>query len=221
VLAAGGIVLRREQPPLIAIVRLRKRDEWVLPKGKLDDGETARVAARREVLEETGHNVTVYEFLGTLVYESGGRSKVVHYWSMEADGERSRALMSDVRAVDWLPLGAALERLSRGHERTFLEYVGPLAVNGFSRRSKTRSGAVKKRRRSILTPGPAAVEPSAGARPPDLPPSAMVMEESPIVAADEAVFDTKVEPEIAAAVEPTRWSLAQRLRSWLGRADDH
>jgi 8-oxo-dGTP diphosphatase len=42
VLAAGGIVLRRQQTPLIAVVRLRKRDEWVLPKGKLDQGETAR-----------------------------------------------------------------------------------------------------------------------------------------------------------------------------------
>src|SRR5882757_1184423 len=83
VLAAGGIVLRREGTPLIAVVRLRKRNEWVLPKGKLDDGETPRAAAEREVIEETGHDVSVHEFLGTLVYESGGRSKIVHYWRME------------------------------------------------------------------------------------------------------------------------------------------
>jgi 8-oxo-dGTP diphosphatase len=143
VLAAGGIVLRREQPPRIAVVRLRKRDEWVLPKGKLDDGETPRAAAKREVLEETGHNVTVHEFLGTLVYDSGGRSKVVHYWSMEANGEPARALMSDVTAVDWLPLNAALERLSRGYERVFLENVGPLAVNAMSRRLKAKAPDVK------------------------------------------------------------------------------
>src|SRR5882757_4736655 len=74
VLAAGGIVLRQGQTPLVAVVRLRKRNEWVLPKGKLDDGETPRAAAEREVLEETGHAVAVHEFLGTLVYESGGRS---------------------------------------------------------------------------------------------------------------------------------------------------
>ena len=47
--AAGGIVLREQATPLIAVVRLRKRDEWVLPKGKLDDGETPRDAAEREV----------------------------------------------------------------------------------------------------------------------------------------------------------------------------
>ena len=128
VLAAGGIVLRQEETPLIAVVRLRKRNEWVLPKGKLDDGETPRDAAEREVMEETGHDVAVHDFLGTLVYESGGRSKVVHYWRMEASGEQAYELMDDVRAVDWLPLDAAIERLSRGYERAFLANVGPLAV---------------------------------------------------------------------------------------------
>jgi len=135
-------VMRREQPPLIAVVRQRKRDEWVLPKGKLDDGETPRAAARREVLEETGHNVTVHEFLGTLVYESGGRSKIVHYWRMEAGGIQSRALMNDIREVDWLPLDAAVARLSRAYERTFLENVGPLAVSVLSRRLKARALAL-------------------------------------------------------------------------------
>lgn len=128
ILAAGGIVLRRDKTPLIAVVRLRKRNEWVLPKGKLDDGETARDAARREVVEETGHDVSVHEFLGTLVYESGRGSKVVHYWRMEANGGQVHALMKDVKAVDWLPLDAAIERLSHGYERAFLANVGPLAL---------------------------------------------------------------------------------------------
>jgi 8-oxo-dGTP diphosphatase len=204
VLAAGGIVLRAEQPPLIAVVRLRKRDEWVLPKGKLDDGETARAAARREVLEETGHDVTVHEFLGTLVYESGGRSKVVHYWSMEADGERSRELMSDVRAVDWLPLAAALERLSNDYERAFLENVGPLAVSGLSRRLKARAPAAKKRR-SIVTHEPAAVEP-----PPEIAAAAIVEADTGL--STPATEDGRAD---AASVEPRRLSLAQRLRNWL------
>jgi 8-oxo-dGTP diphosphatase len=170
VLAAGGIVMRREQPPLVAVVRLRKRDEWVLPKGKLDDGETPRAAARREVLEETGHNVTVHEFLGTLVYESGGRSKVVHYWRMEAGGEQAYELMHDVRAVDWLPLDAAVARLSRGYERAFLENVGPIAATVLTKKLKAKAAPTPNKAAPVPTkaaptpskasPAPSKVAPS-------------------------------------------------------------
>jgi 8-oxo-dGTP diphosphatase len=160
VLAAGGIVLRQEETPLIAVVRLRKRNEWVLPKGKLDDGETARDAAEREVLEETGHDVSVHEFLGTLVYESGGRFKAVHYWRMEAGGEPTHELMDDIKAVDWLPLDAAIERLSRGYERAFLENVGPIAIESAALAQSARRARIKKQpapRRGL----PAVVPPPA------------------------------------------------------------
>jgi 8-oxo-dGTP diphosphatase len=178
VLAAGGIVLRQEATPLIAVVRLRKRNEWVLPKGKLDDGETPRDAAEREVLEETGHDVSVHEFLGTLVYESGGRFKVVHYWRMETGGEPTHELMDDVRAVDWLPLEAAVERLSRAYERAFLANVGPLALESAAlarsqRQPKARKPPVleKRRRRPAVAPQPPLTIPAPIAPPPELRPS--------------------------------------------------
>jgi 8-oxo-dGTP diphosphatase len=160
VMAAGGIVLRREKNPRIAVVRLRKRNEWVLPKGKLDDGETPRAAAEREVLEETGHDVSVHEFLGTLVYESGGGFKVVHYWRMQADGEPVHELMHDIKEVDWLPLDEALSRLSRGSERAFLANVGPIALQAAAtaetaaRRSRAKAATPEKRRSRRPTPAP-------------------------------------------------------------------
>src|SRR5579863_4243515 len=166
VLAAGGIVLRQARPPLIAVVRLRKGNEWVLPKGKLDDGETARDAAMREVLEETGHAVSVHEFLGTLAYEAGGRPKIVHYWRMETNGKPARDLMHDVTAVDWLPLDAAVERLSRDHERAFLANVGPLALEAARRAREKKQVAIEKpapekppRRRRAVAPKPVPVAP--------------------------------------------------------------
>lgn len=128
VMAAGGIVLRRGSTPLIAVVRQRKRNEWVLPKGKLDDGETPKEAAHREVREETGHDVAVHEFLGTLAYQSGGRLKVVHFWRMEAEGGPVRKLTNDIKAVDWLSLDDAIGRLSREYERAFLTQTGPIAL---------------------------------------------------------------------------------------------
>ncbi len=120
--------MRQGQTPLVAVVRLRKGNELCLPKGKLDHGETPRAAAEREVMEETGHDVAVHEFLGTLVYETRGGPKVVHYWRMKAGHTPVRELMRDVKAVNWLPLGEAVERLSRGYERAFLEHVGPMAM---------------------------------------------------------------------------------------------
>jgi 8-oxo-dGTP diphosphatase len=126
--AAGGIVIRHDGEPLIAIVQLRKSDEWVLPKGKLDRGESALAAARREVLEEVGHEVDVHEFVGTMEYDVGTRPKVVQFWRMQAIGGPAGRLMNDVKAVAWLPLAAAIERLSHPREQLFLHNVGPAAL---------------------------------------------------------------------------------------------
>jgi 8-oxo-dGTP diphosphatase len=196
VVAAGGIVLRREKIPLFAVVRLRKRDEWVLPKGKLDDGETPRDAAEREVLEETGHDVSVHEFLGTLVYEFGGRSKVVHYWRMETNGGQAYDLMDDVRAVDWLPLDAAVERLSHVYERAFLAHVGPLALEAAALARVTRPKAkprapAKPRGRPAAAPRPSLTIPVPVPAPPqpDLAPLATLQDDRQSVACN--VVETK------------------------------
>src|ERR1700738_5572442 len=85
--APGGIFLRGDRKPQFAVVQLRKLGAWVLPKGKLAADEDAMAAARREVLEETGHRVTIHEFLGTLAHEASGRMKVIQFWGMEAIGE--------------------------------------------------------------------------------------------------------------------------------------
>lgn len=130
ILAAGGIVLRNghDLAPQFAVVQSRKLETWGLPKGKVAAGEEVVMAARREVLEETGHRVTIHEFLGTLVYETSRRTKVVQFWRMEAVGEPAVDLKGDVKAVHWLPLEAAINRLTHLRERVFLEQVGPVAL---------------------------------------------------------------------------------------------
>ena len=69
--AAGGILMRRGRTPLFAIVQRRKDNAWVLPKGKLKPRESAVAAARREVVEETGHGARVHEYLGAISYKAG------------------------------------------------------------------------------------------------------------------------------------------------------
>ena len=76
--------------PRIAVVRLRRDKAWVLPKGKLNPGERALAAAKREVLEETGYEVSVHEFLGSMSYSFNGKIKIVQFWHMRAIGEPVR-----------------------------------------------------------------------------------------------------------------------------------
>jgi 8-oxo-dGTP diphosphatase len=133
ILAAGGIVVRDGARPRIAIVRLRGEKSWVLPKGKVNPGERAIAAARREVLEETGHEVSVHEFLGSMSYSTDGRIKIVQFWHMQAIGPPTRALMHEVKAVKWLSLKQAVETLTRAHEKVFLANVGPVALKAAKR----------------------------------------------------------------------------------------
>jgi 8-oxo-dGTP diphosphatase len=215
VLAAGGIVLRQEATPLVAVVRLRKRNEWVLPKGKLDEGETPRDAAEREVLEETGHDVSVHEFLGTLVYESGGRFKVVHYWRMETSGGPTHELMDDIRAVDWLPLDAAVERLSRAYERAFLANVGPIALESaaLARRPKARKQPVpeKRRRPPAVAPQPSMPIPAPIAPPPDLAPSLSGNDEPLVIGSEVVEARSEIRSEAASSIDFTTPEIAAPL----------
>ena len=122
--AAGGIVVRNGARPLIAVVQRAKDELWVLPRGKLKLNESPLAGARREVVEETGHRVRVREFLGAITYRARGRPKVVQFWRMQAEVNPSRDLMKDIMAVEWLPLSAAVRRLSYPLEKLFLRNVG-------------------------------------------------------------------------------------------------
>jgi 8-oxo-dGTP diphosphatase len=128
ILAAGGIVIRHDGKPRLAVVQRRRDKAWVLPKGKLKPNEKPIAAAKREVMEETGCDVRVYEFLGLISHPGGSGSKITHFWRMQAIGDSTGRLMSDVKAVEWLPISAAIDRLSLPHEQSFLRQVGPHAL---------------------------------------------------------------------------------------------
>lgn len=157
ILAAGGIVVQEGAKPRIAIVRLRRDKSWVLPKGKLNPGESALDAAKREVLEETGHEVSVHDFLGSMSYSVAGKIKIVQFWHMRALGPPVSELMNDVKAVKWLPLKQAINTLTRAHEKAFLDNVGPVAIK--SAKQASADGATKRpaRANKRQEPGDSAV----------------------------------------------------------------
>jgi 8-oxo-dGTP diphosphatase len=147
--AAGGIVVRDGARPRIAVVQRSKDDRWVLPRGKLERNENPAAGARREVVEETGHRVEVHEFLGAMTYRVRGRPKLVQFWRMRAAARASRDVMKDIVAVEWLPLAAAVRRLSYPLEKLFLHHVGRRVLKRRRRkaaRRKTGRKTAKARR---------------------------------------------------------------------------
>jgi 8-oxo-dGTP diphosphatase len=155
--AAGGIVVRNGKRPLIAVVQRAKDELWVLPRGKLKSNESAMAGARREVIEETGHRVRVREFVGAITYRARGRPKVVQFWRMQAEVKPSRDVMKDIMAVEWLPLSAAVRRLSYPLEKLFLSNVGRMALRQrrlrLRRRARSQIVKAKLRRRGTKTLG--------------------------------------------------------------------
>src|SRR5256885_10422216 len=90
--SAGGLVLDRGGPvvqgALIGRLDRRGRLLWSLPKGHIEEGETAEQAAVREVEEETGIIGCVVAPLGTIdfwfVAEDRRVHKTVHHFLLRA-----------------------------------------------------------------------------------------------------------------------------------------
>ncbi|MEV3932188.1 MULTISPECIES: NUDIX hydrolase [unclassified Streptomyces] len=123
VLAAGCVLWRRAQVGgglEICLVHRPRYDDWSFPKGKLKRGESAREAALREVLEETGHHCLPGTSLPTALYTANGRPKEVSYWAAEATGGAFEP-NDEVDRLAWLSPEAARSRLSRPGDRVQLD----------------------------------------------------------------------------------------------------
>jgi len=155
--AAGGIVCAQRRAAAVRCRAAQQGRPLVLPRGKLKATERAKIGARREVVEETGHRVDVRQYLGAITYRAQGRPKVVQFWCMQAAKKPSHDLMKDIAAVDWLPLKAAVRRLSYPLEKLFLKSTGRQAIPArkFARKSKPKKSKAKKKnkkRRSVVSP---------------------------------------------------------------------
>lgn len=119
--AAGAVLYRMEgDSPLIAVVHRPRYDDWSLPKGKVDPGESLPVTAVRELIEETGFNSILESLIGTTGYPlSGNARKEVTYWSAAARDGRFEP-NSEVDELQWLPADEASELVSYALDRKIL-----------------------------------------------------------------------------------------------------
>ncbi len=130
--AAGGLVVRDagEGGVEVLLVHRPRHDDWSLPKGKLDPGESFEQAALREVEEETGVRCRLGPELTPASYRDGrGRSKIVRYWRMDPlAGERAPFEPNEeVDELRWLSPAVAIDLADYPHDE---ELLRALAAGG-------------------------------------------------------------------------------------------
>jgi 8-oxo-dGTP diphosphatase len=124
VIRAAGALLWREIAAgeiEIALVHRPRYDDWSLPKGKIDENETALACAYREVFEETG--------IRAVEYEDNGAQKRVKYWVAQALGASDFVANEEVDQLRWLNPTDSIELATHQSDKEmierFLEIEGP------------------------------------------------------------------------------------------------
>lgn len=113
---AGGIVWRRNKAGKIEILLIQDiKDRWTIPKGHIEEGETAQQTARREIGEEAG--LTDLEFqgwLGKIHFRYRRMDKLVlmttQIYLVKATGDSDKIQKEDImNDIKWHDFHEALE----------------------------------------------------------------------------------------------------------------
>ncbi len=122
--AAGGVPCRTTTDGTLEVLLVHRAqyDDWTIPKGKVEPGETDEECAVREVEEEAGLRCRLGSELPTIRWNDRfGRPKVARYWRMELEVGSSASPQHEVDEVAWLPLDMAISRLSYPRDAEVLQ----------------------------------------------------------------------------------------------------
>lgn len=130
--AAGGVVFKNDQ-----MLLMFRRGVWDLPKGKLDDGESSREGAAREVEEETGVVVAIEDKICTTYHtytDNGSRIlKRTKWYRMRLvdDSRMAPQEDEDIEKLAWLDRKQALVALTNSFSsiRYVIDQVYQATVN--------------------------------------------------------------------------------------------
>ncbi len=117
---AGGIVFRHgpKNPDSIEILLIQdSKGRWTIPKGHIEEGETARKTAEREIREETGlQKMKVLDWLGKINFRYRRADNLVlmttEIFLVQGLGQTDKIRKEKwMTSLAWLPATEALEKI--------------------------------------------------------------------------------------------------------------
>lgn len=117
---AGGVVFRRkkDRPGDVDILLIQDaKNRWTIPKGHIEEGETAKQTAVREIGEETGlTELNMVGWLGKINFRYRRQNSLVlmttEIFLIEAIGDTEAIKAEEwMNGIKWLPANEALDKI--------------------------------------------------------------------------------------------------------------
>ena len=116
---AGGVIYRKDDKKNIEILLIQDaKDRWTIPKGHIEEGETAKVTAEREIQEETGlQKMRVLNWLGKIHFRYRRQQSLVlmttDIFLVEAQGDTDKIRPEEwMNGIKWFPVSEALDKIA-------------------------------------------------------------------------------------------------------------
>ena len=109
-------------PRILLVTARRNPDNWIFPKGHIEDGETRRDAAIREAREEAGVDGDITASAGSMSFDFGSSRYRVHYYVVITE---DRGREREGRRLRWYGYKQALRKLTYDETRQMLRRAWP------------------------------------------------------------------------------------------------
>jgi 8-oxo-dGTP diphosphatase len=148
--AAGGIIQRvTPHGDEVLILFRRRHQDWALPKGEVQDGESFQEAALREVEQDTGCTCVLGNYLGTISYADHGTPTLVMFWKMNVVRESAVSETQQMDQPVWIDLPSAIQKLSHPQEKALLSRLAGNARSAAAHEPTPTPPSEQRKKRSI------------------------------------------------------------------------
>jgi 8-oxo-dGTP pyrophosphatase MutT (NUDIX family) len=141
-ISSGGVIYRNVRNGIeVAIVAVRGRKAWCLPKGLINKNEAPPEAAKREVREETGLAGNISDKIGRISYwyflknEMIRIHKVVHFYLLKYLEGSTDDHDHEVDEAKWFPIDEAIDILSYKSEKEIMQKAKEMIEKNINLRS--------------------------------------------------------------------------------------